>query len=114
MFGHHDIFCGYFNVFPDVTKIDGDFNEATNDNEAQGYARMPGVIAWVERVPYDPAVDGALAPADQVLLQQDLLWEGKRGSQEWRDSSADHFQKKRRGTQPVIPPMSKGHRKLLQ
>eukprot|EP00878_Enallax_costatus_P033116 GHUV01036503.1.p1 GENE.GHUV01036503.1~~GHUV01036503.1.p1 ORF type:complete len:194 (+),score=13.79 GHUV01036503.1:137-718(+) len=112
LFGHYDIFCGYFKVFPDTMKVDGGFGEATNEDEAKRYGGTPGVLAWVESVPYNPAVDGVLAPGEQRLLKEDLLWESKRGSQEWKDFYSEQSQQKKRGSR-ISASQSRGHRKLL-
>ncbi|WIA36734.1 hypothetical protein OEZ86_008005 [Tetradesmus obliquus] len=84
---HYDVFCGYYHVVPSEMTISseaGKWDMSVNETVEFWSAAFPGASVWAQPLPYNETTDGAFDYSER-LMQQDRLWESKRGSKEWQE-----------------------------
>jgi hypothetical protein len=82
---HYDVFCGYYNVVPSEMTIDAETSgdDMSIEDRVKYYrGGLDDAVVWAEPLPYNETTDGAYDASSERLMQQDRLWESKRGSKE--------------------------------
>jgi hypothetical protein len=85
---HYGNFCGYYNVDLDEMTVDAETfgSWGSLEDRVKSYRNtVKTASVWAEPLPYNATTDAALDASSEDLVQEDRLWESKRGSKEWED-----------------------------